>query len=112
MPDDMSHEDPTDRIRRRAYAIWEREGRPEGREADHWKQASEELAIEDNIGQTLAPNPSRGPDDAAPGTEPVEPLGPAEAQGESLGPTAQGEEQPIPKQRPARRRTKSPTEAG
>jgi Protein of unknown function (DUF2934) len=33
-----------ERIRRRAYEIWEREGRPEGREAEHWRRAAEELA--------------------------------------------------------------------
>ena len=31
------------RIRLRAYAIWEREGRPEGRAEDHWLQATWEL---------------------------------------------------------------------
>jgi hypothetical protein len=30
-------------IRERAYALWEQEGRPEGRELEHWRQASEEL---------------------------------------------------------------------
>jgi hypothetical protein len=31
------------RIRRRAYEIWEREGRPHGREQDHWHQARREV---------------------------------------------------------------------
>ena len=31
-------------IRDRAYEIWESEGRPEGREADHWQQAAAELS--------------------------------------------------------------------
>jgi hypothetical protein len=30
-------------IRERAYAIWEEEGRPEGREWDHWVRASREI---------------------------------------------------------------------
>lgn len=30
-------------IRERAYVIWEREGRPQGRELDHWLQAESEL---------------------------------------------------------------------
>jgi hypothetical protein len=30
------------KIRERAYAIWEREGRPHGRHDDHWHQASTE----------------------------------------------------------------------
>ena len=33
-------------IRDRAYAIWEREGRPQGRERDHWLQAAWELSGE------------------------------------------------------------------
>jgi hypothetical protein len=30
-------------IRERAYAIWEEEGRPAGREWDHWERASREI---------------------------------------------------------------------
>ena len=30
-------------IRHRAYAIWEEEGRPDGREWDHWERASQEV---------------------------------------------------------------------
>jgi hypothetical protein len=30
-------------IRERAYAIWEEEGRPGGREWDHWERASYEI---------------------------------------------------------------------
>ena len=32
-----------DAIRTRAHQLWEQEGRPEGREADHWRAAEEEL---------------------------------------------------------------------
>ena len=35
-----------DRIRERAYQIWEREGRPYGRDYDHWVQARVELIAE------------------------------------------------------------------
>ena len=31
-------------IRERAYRIWEREGRPEGRSLEHWLQAEVEIA--------------------------------------------------------------------
>lgn len=30
-------------IRRRAYAIWEQEGRPDGQEQRHWEQAAREM---------------------------------------------------------------------
>ena len=39
--------EPSDQaIRERAYTIWEREGRPHGRERDHWLQAVWELSGE------------------------------------------------------------------
>jgi Protein of unknown function (DUF2934) len=44
-------EDPTrahdERVRRRAHEIWDREGRPEGRESEHWRMASAEIDAED-----------------------------------------------------------------
>ena len=36
--------DLQERIRQRAHAIWEREGRPSGRDQDHWRDAESELA--------------------------------------------------------------------
>jgi hypothetical protein len=30
-------------IRERAYAIWQQEGCPDGREAQHWEQAAREI---------------------------------------------------------------------
>jgi hypothetical protein len=35
-------------IRERAYALWEQEGRPEGREWDHWVRAAGELVSNDD----------------------------------------------------------------
>jgi Protein of unknown function (DUF2934) len=34
---------PEQTIRERAYYIWEREGRPEGRAEDHWRYATNEV---------------------------------------------------------------------
>ena len=34
-------------IRQRAYAIWEEEGRPDGREWDHWERALREIVCAD-----------------------------------------------------------------
>jgi hypothetical protein len=39
---------PEDAIRRRSYAIWEREGRPEGKAIEHWTRARTELEFELN----------------------------------------------------------------
>lgn len=32
-----------DQIRRRAHEIWEQEGRPHGKETEHWERATREL---------------------------------------------------------------------
>ena len=39
--------DREDRIRQKAYALWEADGRPEGRHEDHWVQAREIVAQEE-----------------------------------------------------------------
>ena len=38
------------RIRERAYAIWQSEGQPEGREHLHWDQASRDVDAADSVG--------------------------------------------------------------
>jgi hypothetical protein len=35
------------RVRERAYEIWERTGRPQGKAVDHWLQAEAETAAEE-----------------------------------------------------------------
>jgi hypothetical protein len=39
-----------ERIRLRAYHIWEQEGRPHGRDAEHWREAERQLEVEFRIG--------------------------------------------------------------
>jgi hypothetical protein len=34
------------RIKQRAYQIWENEGRPHGRDREHWERASREIEAE------------------------------------------------------------------
>ena len=41
-------QDYGERIRRRAYEIWEREGHPHGRDREHWYRAERELSSEDS----------------------------------------------------------------
>ena len=50
MTDDRKH-----RIERRAYLLWEEEGRPEGRHEDHWQLA--ELETRDDVEDAAAPDP-------------------------------------------------------
>ena len=59
------------RIRHRAYEIWEQEGRPEGRRAEHWERACRELQDEEeragrNARETGG-NPAHAPADSGAG---------------------------------------------
>lgn len=58
-----------DLIRRRAYAIWETEGRPEGLRDSHWHRAAREIEAErqsgsvpasdvDNVEKRIPPEPA------------------------------------------------------
>jgi hypothetical protein len=44
-----------DKVRQRAHALWEHEGRPEGGAERHWAQAEEELQGEEGHGRAEAP---------------------------------------------------------
>lgn len=49
--------DREQKIRERAYEIWDREGRPLGREIEHWTQAAREIDQgESEIGGDDVPN--------------------------------------------------------
>lgn len=39
------------RIEERAYALWEADGRPEGRALDHWLQAEQEIVNQSMAGE-------------------------------------------------------------
>jgi hypothetical protein len=47
----MQHEREV-KIKERAYQIWEREGRPEGRQQEFWDQAEREVQAEELDQQT------------------------------------------------------------
>ena len=54
------------RIRERAYAIWEEQGRPDGRHEDHWRQAEAEqpadpMAPGSTEAEDIAPGSGRAP---------------------------------------------------
>ena len=44
-----------ERIRQRAYQIWQSEGHGHGRQDDHWHQAEREIAAEEAGGSSKAP---------------------------------------------------------
>jgi len=47
-----------DAISRRAYELWEKEGRPDGCDLRHWLQAEGELGASRNQDETPAENPA------------------------------------------------------
>ena len=58
------HEGREKRIAERAHHLWEREGRPHGRDRDHWEEARRQIDIEDG-----GPLPAGGVADQTPADE-------------------------------------------
>jgi hypothetical protein len=94
------------RVRERAYALWEAEGKPHGRDVEFWERARELVGMEESAGAGLLPNPQNHP-------ESIRETGVEEAEiQQNLGEfpdrfADQGEVQPTPKpKRRTRRRTK------
>jgi len=54
--------DREERIRRRAYEIWQSEGHAHGRHEDHWHRAEREIAA-DEAGSRVKNSPRRQPGD-------------------------------------------------
>jgi hypothetical protein len=57
---EMAHVDVHDRIKRRAYALWEEEGRPEGRAQEHWLRAESEVTGANTGGEAGPGTPGAG----------------------------------------------------
>jgi hypothetical protein len=89
------------RIRERAYHLWEADGRPHGKDVEYWERARFLVGIEDNADAALLPNPiveaeARGWHTPPP-PEPVEPIEALINQGEFPDRFAdQGEKTPGP----------------
>ena len=58
-------QNPQQSILERAYAIWEMEGRPEGRSLAHWLQAEQEAMRDGRMGVTDDGRPVKSPPAAA-----------------------------------------------
>lgn len=54
--------DRDERIRQRAYEIWEALGRPEGGQQQHWAQAEAEILAEESEGTGSVPEGTEDPD--------------------------------------------------
>ena len=59
MTDNPLEPDPAreQRIRERAYRLWEEDGRPEGQDLEYWTRAEELIGMEEHPGAALEPNP-------------------------------------------------------
>jgi len=108
MPKNPLEIDPEreERVRNRAYHLWETEGKPHGRDVEYWERARELVAMEESAGAGLLPNPQTEPN--APRVTGVEEAAIQENLGEFPDRFAdQGEVQPTPApKRRARRREK------
>lgn len=95
MPEDLaSPDDDEERIRAKAYELWQAEGEPHGRAEAHWTMAREMVATEDSLRSTLLPIGGAGDE-----SEPAIAL---TNQGEFPGLADQGEETPhAPDRSPA-----------
>ncbi len=51
---DPDHEQ---RVRERAYHLWETEGKPHGRDVEYWERARELIGMEESAGAGQRPNP-------------------------------------------------------
>lgn len=79
------------RIRERAYFLWQEDGCPQGREDEYWERARELQAIVDNPDAGLLPNPMTKGEELI-SEQPVEPPEAVENQAEFPDSTAdQGE---------------------
>ena len=64
------------RIRERAYEIWVREGKPHGRDAEHWERAKAEIlaaagGVEERAGHVEGRPPEQTPSPPSPGDAPL-----------------------------------------
>ncbi len=89
-----------DRIKQRAYEIWEREGRPDGRGDVHWSMAVQEIRAEDGWVDDAA-------DLDGPTDDLSRQLGSAEAALAPEGATAT-EEEPAPAKKSRAKKTAAP----
>ncbi len=89
------------RVRERAYHLWESEGKPFGRDIEYWERARELIGMEESAGSGLLPASASTPD--APRQTGIEEAELQQNLGEFPGQlTDQGEDQPTPA--PARKK--------
>ena len=45
-----------ERVKKRAYELWEMEGRPEGKDKEHWSRAESEPSSSEEVTRTFGPD--------------------------------------------------------
>ena len=90
-----------DRIKQRAYEIWEREGCPDGRGDVHWSMAVQEIRAEDGWVDDA-------PDGGAPTDDLSRQLGSAEGALAPEGTEAAPPEEPAPVKKPRAKKAAAP----
>ncbi|WP_161142169.1 DUF2934 domain-containing protein, partial [Propylenella binzhouense] len=73
-----------DRIRERAYRIWEEEGRPEGRHDEHWHRAGREMGGEEKAVAADEARPDAGEAGGRSAADPGDESGRAAAASDAL----------------------------
>jgi hypothetical protein len=77
----MAQQVQEERVRERAYGLWEAEGRPDGRGHDHWREAERQVMLEEGLGE-----PPEPPEDARPEPQPEPPADLLPSAGQGLTP--------------------------
>jgi hypothetical protein len=54
--------DREQRVRERAYHLWEFDGKPHGRDVEYWERARELVGLEESAGNGHLANPQKTPD--------------------------------------------------
>ena len=45
-----------ERVKKRAYELWEMDGRPEGKDKEHWSRAESEPSSSEDVTRTFGPD--------------------------------------------------------
>lgn len=93
-----------ERIRARAYALWVEEGRPHGRDREHWERAERELQAEHATPAAPPPAPPEDPAAVVPATAPKAKKASRKGAGRSTPDAPPEAAEPPPKPGKSRRR--------
>lgn len=97
---DITDRDYEEKVRIRAYHLWEQDGRPPGTEKEFWERACELIGMESNPQAGLLPNPVPTGADRPLQSPPVDEAKLEENLGEfPSSMTDQGERRPTPSRR-------------